>query len=79
MTITGVDRASHPPGWRISSRAVLAVFEPDPLPFVILMGLGFVIGIGGHIYKSKTAIATGIGMIFVATILLPLGLYLNDQ
>jgi hypothetical protein len=61
------------------ARAVLAVFEPDPLPFVILMGLGFVIGIGGHIYKSKTAIATGIGMIFLATILLPLGLYLNDQ
>ena len=61
------------------ARAVLAVFEPDPLPFVILMGLGFVIGIGGHIYKSKTAIATGIGMIFVATILLPLGLYLNDH
>jgi hypothetical protein len=61
------------------ARAVLAVFEPDPLPFVILMGIGFVIGIGGHVYKSKTAIATGIGMIFLATILLPLGLYLNDQ
>ena len=43
------------------------------------MSVGFVIGIGGHIYKSRTAIATGIGMIFVATILLPLGLYLNDQ
>ena len=59
--------------------AVLAVFEPDPLPFVILMGLGFLIGIGGHVYKSRTAIATGIGMIFIATILLPLGLYLNDH
>ena len=61
------------------SRAVLAVFDPDPLPFVVLMGVGFVIGIGGHVYKSRTAIATGIGMIFVATILLPLGLYLNDH
>ena len=59
--------------------AVLAVFEPDPLPFIVLMGLGFLIGIGGHIYKSKTAIATGIGMIFLATILLPLGLYFNDH
>ena len=58
---------------------VLAVFEPDPLPFIVLMGLGFLIGIGGHIYKSKTAIATGIGMIFLATILLPVGLYLNDH
>ncbi len=51
----------------------------DPLPFIALMGLGFVIGVAGHIYKSNAAIATGIGMIFVATILLPLGLYLNDR
>ena len=58
---------------------VLGVFEPDPLPFVILMGVGFLVGIGGHVYQSKTAIATGIGMIFLATILLPLGLYLNDH
>jgi hypothetical protein len=59
--------------------AVLAVFDPDPLPFVVLMGIGFVLGVTGHIYKSNTAIAAGIGMIFVATILLPLGLYLNDR
>ena len=65
--------------YAILAPVVLAVFEPDPLPFIVLMGLGFLIGIGGHIYKSKTAIATGIGMIFLATILLPLGLYLNDQ
>ena len=58
---------------------MLAAFDPDPMPFIALMGLGFVIGVGGHIYRSKTAIATGIGMIFVATILLPLGLYLNDR
>jgi hypothetical protein len=61
------------------SAAVLAVFEPDPLPFIALMGIGFVIGVAGHIYKSRTAIAAGIGMIFVATILLPLGLYLSDS
>jgi hypothetical protein len=55
------------------------VFDPDPLPFIVLMGIGFVIGVGGHVYKSNAAIATGIGMIFVATILLPLGLYLHDR
>jgi len=49
----------------------------DPLPFIALMGLGFVIGVGGHIYKSRTAVAAGIGIIFVAT-LLPLGLYVGD-
>ena len=57
----------------------MPVFDPDPLPFIVLMGVGFVIGIGGHIYKSKTAIAAGIGMIFVATLLLPFGIYLNDR
>jgi hypothetical protein len=56
-----------------------AVFDPDPLPFIALMGLGFVIGVAGHIYKSRTAVATGIGMIFVATLLLPLGIYLGER
>jgi hypothetical protein len=56
-----------------------AVFEPDLVPFIVLMGIGFVVGVAGHIYRSKTAVAAGIGMIFVATILLPLGLYLNDR
>jgi len=56
-----------------------AVFDPDPLPFIALMGLGFVIGVAGHIYKSRTAVATGIGMIFLATLLLPLGIYLSDR
>jgi hypothetical protein len=51
---------------------------PDPLPFIALMGLGFVVGIAGHLYKSRTAVAAGIGIIFVAT-LVPLGLYLNDS
>ncbi len=58
---------------------MLAAVDPPPLPFIALMALGFLIGIGGHIYKSRTAIATGIGMIFTATLLLPLGLYLSDR
>ena len=37
------------------------------------------IGVAGHIYKSRTVVATGIGMIFVATLLLPLGVYLGDR
>jgi len=58
---------------------VLAAFEPSPLPFIALMALGFLVGIAGHVYRSNVAIATGIGMIFVATLLLPLGLYLTDR
>ena len=58
---------------------MVAVFDPSPLPFIVLMGLGFVVGVAGHVYGSKTAVATGIGMIFLATVLLPLGLYLSEE
>jgi hypothetical protein len=55
------------------------VFEPDLAPFIVLMAIGFVVGVAGHVYQSRTAVAAGIGMIFVATVLLPLGVYLNDR
>lgn len=57
----------------------LAAFDPSPIPFVILMAAGFLIGGVGHLYDSKTLIATGIGLIFMATLGLPLGLYLADR
>jgi hypothetical protein len=57
---------------------ILAAFQPSPVPFVVLMGLGFLVGVLGHIYKSRTAIATGIGLILIATVLLPLVLYAAD-
>ena len=52
--------------------AVFAAFAPSPAPFVALMALGFVIGVAGHVYKSRPMVATGIGLIFIATLLLPL-------
>ena len=55
------------------------MWDPEPLPFIALMLLGFVVGTAGHVYHSKLAIATGIAMIFLATLLLPLGLYLSDR
>ena len=51
---------------------MLAAFAPSPAPFIALMALGFVIGVAGHVYKSRAVIATGIGLIFIATLLLPL-------
>ncbi len=35
-------------------------FGYDPRAFVALMLVGFVIGIGGHIFHSKIAVALGI-------------------
>jgi len=47
-------------------------FRVSPTFFLVLLGLGFLIGTFGHIIKSKTLIAAGILLIFAATIFLPL-------
>ena len=57
---------------------VLASFQPSPAPFGVLLGLGFLIGTVGHVYKSRIMVATGIGLILIATLLLPLALYAAD-
>jgi len=57
----------------------LFAFSPSPVPFVVLMGLGFLIGVTGHVYRSRPLVATGIGLILIATLLLPLALYATDD
>ena len=47
-------------------------FGTDPRPFVAMMLAGFVIGVVGHIVRSKAIVALGIGLIFLGTLLLPL-------
>jgi hypothetical protein len=47
-------------------------FGTDPRPFVAMMLAGFVIGIAGHLTRSKPLVAFGIGLIFLGTFLLPL-------
>jgi hypothetical protein len=47
-------------------------FGASPTPFIVLMIAGFVIGVFGHITRTRGLVALGIGMIFLATFLLPL-------
>jgi F0F1-type ATP synthase assembly protein I len=47
-------------------------FGASPTPFIVLMIMGFVIGVFGHIVRAKGLVALGIGMVFLATFLLPL-------
>ena len=47
-------------------------FGASPTPFIILMVAGFAIGVFGHIVRAKGLVALGIGMVFLATFLLPL-------
>jgi hypothetical protein len=56
----------------------LAAFDPSPEPFIALMALGFLVGVTGHVYKRNWLVATGIAMVFMATILLPLLLYATN-
>ena len=46
-------------------------FRVSPSFFVALLALGFVIGTFGHIVKSKTLVGAGIGLVFAATVALP--------
>jgi hypothetical protein len=56
----------------------LLAFTPSPLPFIVLMALGFVVGVAGHVYRSRSLVATGIGLILIATLLLPLAIYATE-
>ena len=47
-------------------------FRTDPEPYLILFGVGFLVGVFGHLFKVKVMIAAGILMVFLATVLLPL-------
>ena len=56
----------------------ILAFSPSPLPFVVLMTVGFLVGVTGHVYHSRAMVATGIGLIFIATLLLPLAIYATE-
>ena len=61
------DRGPDPSGdFRVSPNAVITIF-----------GVGFLLGIFGHLFKSKTMVAAGIGLIFLATMFLPIYLSLT--
>ena len=53
--------------------------DPSPLPLALLVIAGFVVGGLGHLYRSKTAIATGIGLVLLGTVALPVAYYLSDR
>ena len=57
---------------------MLAAFTPAPEPFIALMFLGFLVGVAGHVYKKQTLVAIGIGLVFLATLLIPLGIYVSN-
>jgi hypothetical protein len=53
-------------------------FEVSPSFLIILLGLGFAIGTLGHIVKSRTLVASGVLLVFAATIFLPIAISLSN-
>jgi len=52
-------------------------WRSDPKAFLALILIGFLVGALGHLFKSKTMVATGVLMIFLATVGVPLYLHLT--
>jgi hypothetical protein len=44
---------------------------PEPGSFIALMVLGFIVGIFGHLVRSRLVVGIGVVMIFAATVILP--------
>ena len=53
-------------------------FRVSPTFFVVLLGLGFLIGTVGHIIRSRTLVIAGILLIFAATVFVPLAYSLSN-
>ena len=50
-------------------------FRVSPTVFIVIFGLGFLIGVFGHLVKSRTLVAIGVLMIFLATVFVPIALH----
>jgi hypothetical protein len=53
-------------------------FEISPSFFVVILGLGFLIGTIGHVLKSRTLVAAGVTLVFAATVFIPIALALSN-
>jgi hypothetical protein len=49
-------------------------FEISPGFFFALLGLGFLLGVVGHVTKIRVLVAAGIILIFLATVAVPIAL-----
>ena len=54
------------------------LFPHSPGPYIVLMLVGFAIGILGHLSKAKWLIASGVMLIFLGALLFPLAANLTS-
>ena len=53
-------------------------FEVSPSFLITLLAIGFVIGTLGHILKSRTLVAAGVILVFLATLFIPIALSVSN-
>jgi hypothetical protein len=53
--------------------------DPNVNAFVIMMLVGLLVGTAGHVVKSHTLVIIGIGLVFLATVALPLVVFRGDH
>ena len=58
---------------------LLAADTLPAAPVLALMALGVLVAIGGHLYGSRSAVATGIAILFLATAGMVLGGFIAFQ
>jgi hypothetical protein len=49
-------------------------FEVSPAFFFVLFGIGFLVGVIGHVSRSRVLVAAGVIIVFMATVFLPIAL-----
>ena len=47
-------------------------FRISPSFFFVLFGIGFAIGVVGHLTRSRTLVGAGIALVMIATVFLPI-------
>ena len=57
--------------------SVLAASGPSATPVALLIGLGVLVGIAGHLAGSRKTVVVGLAILFVATALLITGAYMS--
>ena len=58
---------------------VLAASEIPAAPVLAIMAFGVLLAIGGHLYGSKSVVATGLAILFLATAAMVVGGYVAYQ
>ena len=58
---------------------VLAASEIPAAPVLAIMAFGVLLAIGGHLYGSKSVVATGLAILFLATAAMVVGGFIAYQ